>query len=278
MPVDVTVSLVTFRNGEEKLNALLRSLEESTVSWNLFVYDNSPTDDLAPLFRGPSISYFHDPRNAGFGRGHNVAFAQVRSQADFHLIVNPDISFGPPVLGHMIAVMERNSDIGILAPKILFPDGSLQRTGRRLPSPMDFFVRRFCPFRSLQKRINERYEIHDYDYTYPLEVPFISGCFMLVRSDLFEKLGGFDERFFMYTEDIDLTRRMMEYGRTVLDPSVSVYHEYERGSHKNIRLLCIFLRSAFQYFNKWGWFFDKGRRRLLPREYRNLLSLENHSS
>jgi len=259
MSVELTVSLVLYQNNKSKIRRLLQSLEKSEIEYLLYVYDNSPTKNLESLFGGDQIIYHHDPRNVGFGRGHNYAFSKICKKAKYHLIVNPDIYFDNNVLKDMIYVMEQENDIGILAPKVLFPDGKLQRTARLLPRPIDFFVRRFCPFKRVIERINSRYEIHSYDYKCPIEVPFISGCFMLVRSDLFRELQGFDERFFMYTEDIDLTRRMMKRARTVLNPSVYVYHEYERGSHKNFRLLVIFLKSAILYFNKWGWFFDKDR-------------------
>lgn len=268
MSIDLTISLVLFQNKEEKLLELLNSLRESTVKWELVVYDNSPTNILSSLFQGSNIQYLHDPRNIGFGKGHNKAFSQIKNIAEYHLIVNPDISFGPLVLEKMLDKMKRNENIGILAPKVLFPDGNLQRTARLLPTPLDFFIRRFCPLSKLQDKINERYEIYSYDYSYPIEIPFISGCFMLLRSKFFENLGGFDERFFMYTEDIDLTRRMMHHASTVLDPSFFVYHEYERGSHKNSRLLFIFLKSAFQYFNKWGWIFDNARREVKAKEFK----------
>lgn len=262
MTYDITASLVLYRNDRAALEDLLNSFKESNLGSLLFVYDNSPTNELFSLFHGENVIYHHDSQNVGFGKGHNFAFSQISTKAKYHLIVNPDIYFCGDTLRKMIATMNNQENIGILAPKILFPDGSLQRTARCLPRPTDFFVRRFCPFQFVKERINRTYEIYSYNYSYPIEIPFISGCFMLVRSNLFQEIGGFDKQFFMYTEDIDLTRRMMKKAKTILDPSVSVYHYYERGSHKNFKLLLIFLKSAFRYFNKWGWFFDKERREI----------------
>lgn len=92
-----------------------------------------------------------------------------------------------------------------------------------------------------------------------MEVPSLSGCFMFMRVDVLKKVNGFDERFFMYAEDLDLCRRIGEVSKTMFYPMVAVYHEYEKGSYKNRKLLKYHLCSVIKYFNKWGWVFDKKR-------------------
>jgi len=92
-----------------------------------------------------------------------------------------------------------------------------------------------------------------------MNVPFLSGCFMFFRTQVLKDIGLFDENIFMYMEDIDINRRIHAKYKTIYYPNVSVYHEYERGSHKNLRLLRISIESSIKYFNKWGWFFDKQR-------------------
>ena len=91
------------------------------------------------------------------------------------------------------------------------------------------------------------------------DVPTISGCFMLLRTDVFRRFGGFDERYFMYMEDVDLVRRIGASHRVVYDPRVWVVHGYGKGSYRNNKLLYYHIRSAVQYFFKWGWFFDRER-------------------
>ncbi len=83
---------------------------------------------------------------------------------------------------------------------------------------------------------------------------------MFVRTTVFEKVGGFDERFFMYAEDVDLSRRIHRNYKTIFYPKVSITHEYEKGSYTNYKLLKYHITSLFKYFCKWGWFFDKERR------------------
>ena len=98
---------------------------------------------------------------------------------------------------------------------------------------------------------------HNYDKI--MEVPLLSGCFMFLRVSVLEKVGGFDDRYFMYAEDFDLCRRIGEISKTVFYPFVSVTHVYEKGSYKNKKLLKYHIQSIIKYFNKWGWFFDTKR-------------------
>lgn len=145
-------------------------------------------------------------------------------------------------------------------PRIEYPDGELQRLCKLLPTPFDLIFRRFLPIKLVQQLINQRYELHNLAQDRLTDVPSLSGCFLLVRTSLLENVGGFDERFFMYMEDVDLVRRIGMQARTVYDPSVKIIHAYEKGSYSNKRLLRYHLESAIKYFNKWGWFFDHHRR------------------
>ena len=86
------------------------------------------------------------------------------------------------------------------------------------------------------------------------------GCFMFLRMKAIENVGMFDENIFMYTEDIDLTRRIHNLYKTISWPEVTIIHAHKRGSYKNKKLLKIHIISAIKYFNKWGWIFDKERR------------------
>jgi GT2 family glycosyltransferase len=89
--------------------------------------------------------------------------------------------------------------------------------------------------------------------------PVLSGCFLLVRMTIARKINFFDERFFMYLEDTDLSRRMNQQFQTVYYPEVSIIHHYEKGSYKSNKLLLYHISSAFKYFWKYGWFFDTVR-------------------
>lgn len=101
--------------------------------------------------------------------------------------------------------------------------------------------------------------MHNLPQDKPSSVPTLSGCFLIIKSSILLKLGGFDERYFMYMEDVDLVRRIGASFDTIYYPSVHVVHAYEKGSYKNFKLLRYHLLSAILYFNKWGWVFDKER-------------------
>ena len=96
-------------------------------------------------------------------------------------------------------------------------------------------------------------------YNNIIEVPILSGCFMMLRCEVIKHIGGFDERFFMYAEDVDLCRRIGEVSKTIFYPYISIYHEYAKGSYSNKKMLMMHIRSMTKYFNKWGWIFDKKR-------------------
>jgi hypothetical protein len=95
-----------------------------------------------------------------------------------------------------------------------------------------------------------------------MNIPYLSGCFMFFRTKALQDVGLFDERFFMYMEDVDLSRRMHSKYKTIFLPTVSIYHEYEKASYKNFKSLKMHLKSSIQYFNKWGWFIDKERKKI----------------
>jgi GT2 family glycosyltransferase len=105
----------------------------------------------------------------------------------------------------------------------------------------------------------KKFELHHLDYDKAFQAPYIHGCFMLLRTEALKRVGLFDERFFMYPEDIDLTRRIYSHYKTMYNPAVEIVHEHEKGSYKSFRLLGIHLVNMVKYFNKWGWFFDKER-------------------
>jgi hypothetical protein len=90
-------------------------------------------------------------------------------------------------------------------------------------------------------------------YNKIMEVPILSGCFMFLRTDIFTSIGGFDERFFMYLEDFDLTRRMGEKSKTIFFPEVEIVHAHAKESYKNKKMMWIHIKSTIKYFNKWGW-------------------------
>jgi len=133
-----------------------------------------------------------------------------------------------------------------------------------LPSPIDLFARRFLgrAGKALFKRRWDQYELRDLDLNVVREIPSLSGCFMFMRASVLQETGLFDERYFMYLEDVDLCRRIGRVSQTVFYPYVSIVHGYAKGSYQDSRLLKYHISSAIKYFSKWGWFYDPEREQL----------------
>jgi GT2 family glycosyltransferase len=239
----------------------IKSFLEGASNGVLVIADNSPAPLVSPYFQHERVHYIHTGQNLGFGKAHNFAFENVQAVSDVHLILNPDIVFGEKILPYLIDVMEINQRLGAIMPQIRYPDGKLQRLCKLLPTPADLLFRRFIPIKSFVDARNKVYEMHDLSQRSRSIVPTLSGCFLLVRSEILREIRGFDERYFMYLEDVDLVRRIGERGEVIYDPTVFVVHAYGKGSYRNFKLLSYHIKSAIKYFNKWGWFWDPVRRK-----------------
>ncbi len=266
-PATLSVSIVTYETPPEELSPLLEDLARSKRPVEVMVVDNSPTEALRPVVEGAGVRYLPAGRNLGFGGGHNLAMRQALRASRYHLVCNPDVRFGPEVLGALERFMDASPDVGLVMPRVLYPDGREQRLCKRLPTPADLLLRRFLgPLgKRLLRRSAEAYELRHVDLSMPREIPSLSGCFMFLRASVLRETGLFDPRFFMYMEDVDLCRRIGAVARTVFYPTVSVTHGYAKGSYSNPRLLRYHVESALRYFNKWGWLVDPGRRALNAR-------------
>ena len=274
----LTVSVVIHKTPFEQISKLADSLLRSDIE-TIYIVDNSPqimpySNILESL--SPAIKYIKTENN-GFGAAHNVAIREVLARNDlpddFHLVVNPDVYWEDDVLHSLVEEMKRNEKIGMIMPKIFYPDGDLQLSCRRLPSPFDLFLKRLMP-PSLKKKRMEKYllEVHDHDR--PLNCPYLLGSFLLFRNVALKSEGIFDERFFMYPEDIDITRRIHRNWITLYWPEVSVIHEHAAASRKSIKMFRIHFVNMVKYFNKWGWFCDKERKSFNKKLMQNVKYIE----
>jgi len=263
----INVSIVLFKNNQEMVSKVINSCLSSELIYKIYLIDNSPTDEFKDFVNIDSrIKYIFNNANLGFGKAHNIAMRKsIENSVPYHLVLNPDVYFDEGVLEELYEYMEGNKDVGLVMPKVLYPDGRIQYLCKLLPTPFDLFGRRFLnfyPFKKYIEKRNEIYELRFTGYDKIMEVPYLSGCFMFIRTKVLEKVGLFDERFFMYLEDTDLSRRIHKMAKTIYYPYVHIYHEYGKGSYKNKKLLKYHIESAIKYFNKWGWFFDKERREI----------------
>lgn len=221
--------------------------------------DNSPTATAEPPCCSNKITYQHNPTNIGYGSAHNIAIREsIYDNIPYHLVINPDIILTRESLETMLQFMAQHPEIGQLMPKVIYPNGELQHLCKLLPTPMDVFGRRFLPSKWMRRR-NQRYEMRASGYDRLMNVPYLSGCFMLLRTQAVQKARLFDERFFMYPEDMDLTRRIHRDYLTVFFPYASIIHNHEKASYKSLKMLWIHIANMCRYFNKWGWLRDPER-------------------
>ena len=262
MHIPISASIVLYKTDKSVLETI-NSFLNTPINGKLFLVDNSPTNDLQQILADTIIDkrveYIFNNANLGFGAAHNIALKKAVGVSKYHLILNPDINFEANVIPALINYMEANEDVGLVMPKIIYPNKSTQYVAKLLPTPVDLIFKRFIPPFLIKKRM-EKFQLKFTDYNTEMEVPYLSGCFMFLRVNALQKIGLFDENFFMYPEDIDLTRRMHQQYKTMFYPHVSVVHAHEQGSYKSKKLLYIHITNMIKYFNKWGWFFDADRK------------------
>lgn len=261
----ITASIVTFHNKFDDLKKVIKSFLDTELNVKLYIVDNSNNKDIETLCTDKRIDYIYNGKNLGFGKAHNIAIKKsIISNSQYHLILNPDVYYDKGVIENIVNFMNKkeSEDVGLVMPKVLYPDGNIQRLCKLLPTPIDLISRKLVIFKKLLQKTDYKYEMHFSDYNSQMEVPYLSGCFMFVRTKVFDTVGLFDENYFMYMEDIDLSRRINSHFRNIYFPEVLIYHRFEKGSYYNRNLLFYHLKSALYYFNKWGWFFDKERNKV----------------
>lgn len=254
---NLTVSIVTYDSDIATLERVLAALGQCAVPVKIVIVDN--TNDpkyFARLSHLGGVQCIRSPRNGGYGYGHNLALSAC-GDATYHLILNPDVIIHAGCIETLISEMEQQRDIVLVAPKILDENGALQYLNKRDPTVLDLVLRRlpqkYMRWAPLAEKRMAHYMMMDVGYNNACDVPFVSGCFMLFRRAALDALHGFDERFFMYFEDADISRRARTIGRVQFFPQAVITHKWQGGSRTSCRLTLAIVKSAFQYFQKWGW-------------------------
>lgn len=255
----VTASVVLY-NNEKELPLLLASIAQEIIDlkqyFHLYVVDNSTTGrsrNRRACLDYDFVTFVESAENKGFGAGHNQIIRQLTSS--YHFVINPDITFPGGVINALVGYLENHADTVIATCEVKYPNGDIQNLPKKRPSFKYLLGRRFSgifktdfflsPAReySMESEIEKRI----------LEIEFCTGCFFIARTDLLKKLDGFDESYFMYFEDADLTQRALEYGKVVLCRDCHVVHDWKGGSRKSLKLLTYHLFSMFRFFRKYGW-------------------------
>jgi len=259
--MDLSVVIVNYKSRKKTADCVrsVRSTDLVGFSYEIILVDNASGDGsgeaLAKEF--PDLKYLVSDRNLGMGGGNNLG-ADAAS-GEFLLILNPDTLLRTDSIRLMLEFLKNRTDVGLVGPKLIYPDGQLQYSCLRFPSLlMPFYRRTFIG--KLAKKQLDKFMMLDYDHGSTKEVDWLMGSCMLIRRDLFVKLKGFDERFFMYFEDTDLCRRVWHSGQKVAYlPQAVVTHDHGRGSAENLWYLAPFtnklsrvhIASWIKYSLKW---------------------------
>ncbi len=254
MNKDLSISLVLYHNLDEDIERLMNSLSLVKAAFDLFVLDNSSDTKLERHFRGKDFVYYkHVDENLGFAKAHNIILKDTTPQYKYHLIINPDVYFEEDVITPLMDYLETDAEAAQIIPRILNKDETVQFTYKLEPRPFDLFARRFLPDKWFSKRkeiLSKQFSLNG-EVT---EIPIMSGCFMFFRSEILEKIGFLDERFFLYMEDIDFSKRISDHFKSVYYPHVHIYHRHTQGSYKDRYLMREHVKSAIKYYNKHGWY------------------------
>lgn len=227
----------------------------------IIVIDNHSLDDSVGVLRNhfgshPQVRIVETPQNHGFGYGYN--FGARYATGAYLMFNNPDKLLPKDGVEQLVSTLQSDESVGLVAPKLLHPDGSMRLSLRRFPRVLDIAARRSILGKLFPSALR-RYLMLDADPQQQREVDWVAGGSFAIRRSLFAAIGGFDERFFLFFEDTDLCRRVHQQGKSVLFyPQVTGNDKRHRLSGESFFDLLfkktgrIHVLSACKYFWKWG--------------------------
>ena len=271
--IKLSISVVCYQTPSHFLDSLAESLvlaintlflHRPNSQISLYFIDNSrDTRDSSNVCRhirhrlvdqNISVELVSGHGNIGYGRAHNLIIDKIDS--DYHLVLNPDVTLEHDALHKALVTISLKSNTKILSPFVASPTGEKQFLCKSYPSVLILLIRGLSlpKLRSIFHRRLSQYEMHDLSESEPTECPMLlSGCFMLFDSEVFKAVEGFDEKYFLYFEDFDLSLRISKFGTLVYDPQVIITHAGGNTGSKGLWHVFRFLESGFKFFNTHGW-------------------------
>lgn len=250
----LSVVIVNY-NVKYYLAQCLHSLERALagIEAEAFVVDNHSTDGSIPFLKSlfPWARFVENSENLGFAKANNQAISE--SAGEYVLLLNPDTFVGEQTIKSTLAFMDGRKDVGACGVQMLNADGSFAKESRRgVPTPFTSF----CKMSGLSRlfpnsRTFGRYHMLYLDSTKASQIEIISGACMFIRKSLLDKTGAFDESFFMYGEDIDLSYRLMQAGMKNYYLPVRILHYKGESTRKNsFRYVYVFYQAMLIFFKK----------------------------
>jgi GT2 family glycosyltransferase len=261
--MDLSIVILNY-NQKNFLKVCLNGILKAglMLNYEVIIVDNGSTDGSQKMLAGFKIKdlklkIVSNKMNLGFGGGCNVGIK--KSKGKYILLLNPDIAVLENSIEKLVKYLEENKEVGIVGPQLINPDKTIQKSCYRYPQWYIPILRRtFLGKLPLAKEKLEKYTMVDFDHREIKEVDWILGAALMLRKEMLKKVGLFDERFFLYFEDIDLCRRTHQANwKIVYCPRSSMFHYHQRESAKFgifsifSRYTMIHISSAFKYFLKW---------------------------
>jgi len=276
----LSIGIVCFNSSELELRKLIASILQavehlkqpfSEVTLPIYLIENSENQDLILSVMtdyeeqasqlNVEFRLLHGHGNVGYGRAHNLALPKLES--DLHLMLNPDVVLEKECLESGITFMRDNPGVCVSSPHAEYENGGKQYLCKRYPSVLTFIVRGFLPpfLRTLFGKRLAAFEMHELSEDEPCtDIPIVSGCFMLCRTDALNTVGNFDEKYFLYFEDFDLCVRLGEIGKIAYLPTMKIIHGGGHAAKKGLDHLQMFAKSGIRFFSTHGWrFFRQAR-------------------
>ena len=252
----ISISIVTY-NSMEDIDGVLESIQncDCFADIELFVIDNASTDGTAEHVKQkyPFAKVISSQTNGGYGHGHNQALPHLSS--DVHFVINPDIRFEKDILSQTARFLLDSEDVALCTPEMFTEDGKYVYPPKAQPR-LHYIAARFLGRLKCLQKWRDAYVMADqvrHNDGAPFDIGFCSGAFMAIKTKYLQEVKGFDDRYFLYYEDADLTRKLLKYGRCVCIPKLSIIHEGKRAAYRSREMRKIMIRSMIRYFGKWGW-------------------------
>lgn len=258
--MDPVGAVIVNYSAAPHLVACVESLVAEGVS-PIVVVDNASWDDSAAVLAGSGLPARWHPlaRNLGYGGAANVGLRQL--DTPWVLVCNPDTVVHPGTIKALVSALEQNSRRGIAGPRIENTDGTLYPSARTFPALGDAVGHAFLGMIAPGNRWSRRYKMLAWDHAEQAEVDWISGAFFLARGAALDELGGFDEAYFMYSEDVDLCWRAWRKGwKVVYEPAAAISHvQGASTNHHPYRMIA----AHHQALLRFAWRSNPGWKRLL---------------
>ena len=248
---------VAFHPSDLEVRALMDCLGRlpATIGYAIAANDYHPGEPVEALFPRADLFICHE-KNIGYGKAVNAVASRLPEHVPYIAALNTDLIWESGTFETIVSWLDDQPRHVLAVPRIVDPSGHEQHLCKQDPTVLALLSRRFLPEYlkpAWLKQYDRWFSMMDSDYSSLFSVPYLSGCCMVIRHAAFRSVAGFDERYFLYLEDADLTRKLRHVGEAVHVPFARVTHAWGRGNHNSLRLTLVNLMSAVTYFSKWGW-------------------------